>query len=34
MAVKWSWAFGPETNTELEEMGWTLPALGYATQSS
>lgn len=22
MPVKWSWAWGPETTTELEEMGW------------
>jgi len=36
MAVKWSWAFGPESNTELEEMGWTLSTTdpGYITQSS
>ena len=36
MAVKWSWAFGPETNTELEEMGWTLSNLSTSeiTQSS
>lgn len=36
MAVKWSWAFGPETNTELDEMGWTLSDLNPSniTQSS
>jgi len=36
MAVKWSWAFGPETNTELMEMGWTMayPSTSEITQSS
>jgi hypothetical protein len=36
MAVKWSWVFGPETNTELDEMGWTLSDLNTSniTQSS
>ncbi len=36
MAVKWSWVFGPETNTELEEMGWALSSVSTSdiTQSS
>ena len=25
MAVKWSWAFGPETPQDLENAGWTVP---------
>jgi len=30
MAVKWSWAFGPETGAQLNnEMGWSCDTFGY-----
>ena len=34
MAIKWSWAFGPETGVELEEMGWTIDDAAYVAPST
>ena len=34
MAIKWSWAFGTETPTVLEEMGWDWQSLGAGAVST
>ena len=33
MAIKWSWAFGPETPAELRSMGWGVEET-YTVSSS
>jgi hypothetical protein len=34
MAIKWSWAFGPEEKTQYQEMGWTVEDSNALTAST
>lgn len=33
MAIKWSWAFGPELSTVYADMGWSVEDTGYVSSS-